>query len=293
MDNEGDKTGQRFAAQLTAHRARVFAYVLTHVGANVTIAEDVTQDCFVRVFEARFQRPPPDGALYAYLRTTARNLLRDRFRRETRLRAADVETADTPDDRTPENQFVLRETAERLAAEVALMPPVLRETLRLRAVEGLDYPAIAVRMDCPVGTVRSRLHAARTRLRDGLAAAETVAPGVTATVRATEQHTTPRTGTTTTRYKEQKTMASTTEMAQIRAELQAMQARLTALETNKEESMGGTPDPWDAAIRHFGGDLVRERHEKGSGFALGLVHIVTQSAETGGGGNRAWNPHIW
>lgn len=283
MDNHGEKQSRgRFAGQLTAHRGRVFAWVMHRVGADRAVAEDVTQDCFVRVWETRQSNPPPPGALHTYLLKTAQNLLRDRFRREA-FASKGFDPSYIAATETTEEGFLFRETAERLVAEAALMPFLLRETLRLRVEEGMDYPSIASWMNCPVGTVKSRLHAARNRLRAALEAQEILAPPpVVPSVRITKHLTVspPRRGTTTV-YEEQKTMATLTDTTTLQAQVQAMEARLSALEST---APAGTPtenDSWDASARRLGADLKNKRKQKGSAFALGLVHAITQSADGG------------
>lgn len=283
MDTTGEnRSRQRFAGQLSAHRGRIFAWVMHRVGADRAVAEDVTQDCFVRVWETRFSNPPPPGALHSYLLTTAQNLLRDRFRRRSVVAGVDLAHTRMADSETPEARFLLRETVERLAAEAALMPFVLRETLRLRVEEGLDYPVIAARMDCPVGTVKSRLHAARDRLRTALKAQETLPTAVTLSAHAAKLFTVSSDGHETTIYKEQKTMTNSTDTTSLRAQVQAMEARLSALEGGTRSAKDD--DPWDASSKRLKEELDVKRRDKGSAFALGLVHMVTQSASTGNAG---------
>ena len=278
MSKGKEAAGEPFAGELDAHRNRVFAYVYTRVGRDQALAEDLTQDALVQVWKTRESNPPPAGALPAYLFTTARNLLRDRFRR--REVEASLLGAGTPP--TPEERYLLRETVERISAEIALLPPILRETMRLRA-EDWDYTAIAARMCCPVGTVRSRLSAARQRLRAALEQAERIdePTGIISTQRS-------RTDGNTTVTKEQTTMSTSSEIKDLRAQVAAMEARLGTLESGgaKREPDADT-DPWQSAWRHFARDLRRRREEKEGAFAFGFVHIVTQSVKGGMDGSKS------
>ncbi|MFI5403761.1 MAG: RNA polymerase sigma factor, partial [Planctomycetota bacterium] len=69
---------------------------------------------------------------------------------------------------SPEDAAVSRESLALVAAAVAALPEESREALVLRDVEGLSYEEIAAALEVPVGTVRSRLHRARSLLRDRL-----------------------------------------------------------------------------------------------------------------------------
>ena len=277
MNEDKGRGAAWFAQGLDAYRDRVFAFVYTRVGRDWAIAEDVTQDALVQVWKTREANPPPAAALPAYLFTTARNLLRDRYRR--REAEATLPGGDAPP--TPEERYLLRETAERIGAEIALLPPVLREAMRLRAAEELDYPAIGARMGCPVGTVRSRLSAARRRLRAALERAEKIEES--ADTVSTQRF---RTDGNTTFTKEQTVMATSTttstEINELRAQIVAMGARLGALESGGAKRDSETDaDPWRATDRHFVRELKRQRDEKAGMFAFGVVHMVAQ-CEKGG-----------
>jgi len=69
---------------------------------------------------------------------------------------------------SPADALVARESHAIVAAAVAGLPDEAREALVLRDVEGLAYEEIATILDVPLGTVRSRLHRARSLLRDRL-----------------------------------------------------------------------------------------------------------------------------
>ncbi|QRN41601.1 MAG: RNA polymerase sigma factor RpoE [Neisseriaceae bacterium] len=67
----------------------------------------------------------------------------------------------TPDYNTPENAFLNQEILHTVGEAVENLPEDLKAVINLREIEGLSYEAIAERMNCPVGTVRSRLFRAR------------------------------------------------------------------------------------------------------------------------------------
>jgi RNA polymerase sigma-70 factor (ECF subfamily) len=132
-------------------------------------ALDLSQEAFARAFRAR-RRLDPERPFYAWYYTTLRrlcfNFLRDRRRRETWvaegsawIEAAAASAADGPE-RTAERHDELR----RLADAIAALPDHEREVLVLKEFEGLKYREIAERVGVPLGTVMSRLYAARQRL---------------------------------------------------------------------------------------------------------------------------------
>jgi RNA polymerase sigma-70 factor (ECF subfamily) len=119
---------------------------------------DVLQDAWARAWSAW---PPADATRRdAWLFRIVRNRCMDEHRRHRRWPAPDelpLDLAATDDPVSP----VLAEEVLRLLGD---LPVALRETLWLRAVDGRSYAEIADLQDVPIGTVMSRLHAARTRL---------------------------------------------------------------------------------------------------------------------------------
>ena len=133
-------------------------------------AEDVAQEAFVKAYRA-LASFRGDSAFYTWLYriavNTARNAMASRQRRpldyeaelsdseqsnvETRLRHTD----------TPEASVLSEEIRETVNRAVSDLPEDLRTAIILREVEGLSYEEIAAAMDCPVGTVRSRIFRAR------------------------------------------------------------------------------------------------------------------------------------
>ena len=65
------------------------------------------------------------------------------------------------DNDTPEHELLREEIAREVSQTVAALPEELRQAITLREVEGLSYEEIAETMDCPIGTVRSRIFRAR------------------------------------------------------------------------------------------------------------------------------------
>jgi RNA polymerase sigma-70 factor, ECF subfamily len=135
-----------------------------------TEAEDVAQEAFVKAYRAlgSFRG---DSAFYTWLYriavNTARNSLASRQRRPLDYEAGLSESeqnnveARLKHDDTPEATALSEEIRVTVNQAIEQLPEDLRTAIVLREVEGLSYEEIAAAMDCPVGTVRSRIFRAR------------------------------------------------------------------------------------------------------------------------------------
>ncbi len=135
-----------------------------------TEAEDVAQEAFVKAYRAlgSFRG---DSAFYTWLYriavNTARNALASRQRRPLQYEAGLSEGEQAAVDSrmrhvdTPEANALSDEIHETVNRAIGDLPEDLRTAIVLREVEGLSYEEIAAAMDCPVGTVRSRIFRAR------------------------------------------------------------------------------------------------------------------------------------
>lgn len=133
-------------------------------------APDVAQETFIRAWRALkgFQG---NSAFYTWLYrigiNTAKNHLVSRSRRpaDRDIDIADAElyghTEQLSDVDTPEAAVLSEEIKQKVAETIAKLPPDLRKAITLRELEGLSYEEIAEVMDCPIGTVRSRIFRAR------------------------------------------------------------------------------------------------------------------------------------
>jgi RNA polymerase sigma-70 factor (ECF subfamily) len=133
-------------------------------------AEDVAQEAFVKAYRA-LASFRGDSAFYTWLYriavNTARNAMASRQRRPLDYEAELTEGEQTAVEArlrhtdTPEATVLSEEIRETVNRAVAALPEDLRTAIILREVEGLSYEEIATAMDCPVGTVRSRIFRAR------------------------------------------------------------------------------------------------------------------------------------
>ncbi len=139
--------------------------------------EDIAQEVFVKAYRA-IDGFRGDSAFYTWLYriaiNTAKNYLVAQSRRppNTDVEASDAELTESGrnlrDISTPESNLLSRELADRVAKAVRDLPEDLRLAITLRELEGLSYEEIATVMDCPIGTVRSRIFRAREAIDKNL-----------------------------------------------------------------------------------------------------------------------------
>jgi RNA polymerase sigma-70 factor (ECF subfamily) len=172
---KGDKSA--FDALVLKYQHRVLKLVQRYV-RDVQEAEDVTQEAFIKAYRA-LPAFRGDSAFYTWLYriaiNTAKNTLVSSARRpvEYDLDLQDPEQYDMQarmkDTATPEAMLLTEEIRTTVNGAIADLPEDLRTAIVLRELDGLSYEEIARTMDCPVGTVRSRIFRAReaidTRLR--------------------------------------------------------------------------------------------------------------------------------
>ena len=150
------------------HSARVYrlAYRLT---GNRHDAEDLTQEVFVRVFRSLSTYTP--GTFEGWLHRITTNLFLDTARRKQRIRMDGMgEDGDRypATDGGPERAFEHDNLDVDIQRSLDELPPEYRAAVVLCDIEGLSYEEIAVTLGIKLGTVRSRIHRARARLRVSL-----------------------------------------------------------------------------------------------------------------------------
>ena len=140
-------------------------------------ALDVAQEAFIKAYRA-IKKFRGDSAFYTWLYriaiNTAKNWLVARNRRPP---ASDIDVADAEqydiDSRlkergTPENELLRSEIEQTVFDTIAELPDDLRTAIMLREIDGMSYEEIATTMECPIGTVRSRIFRAREAIDEKL-----------------------------------------------------------------------------------------------------------------------------
>jgi len=171
---KGDRAA--FDLLIGKYQHRIVSLVSRYV-SDPAEAMDVAQEAFIKAYRAigKFRG---ESAFYTWLYriaiNTAKNWLVARNRRPP---ASDIDAADAEqydiDSRlkersTPENEM-LREEIERTVYDaIADLPEDLRTAIMLREIDGMSYEDIATTMECPIGTVRSRIFRAREAIDEKL-----------------------------------------------------------------------------------------------------------------------------
>ena len=171
---KGDK--QAFDLLINKYQHRIISLVARYV-SDQTEALDVAQEAFIKAYRA-IDRFRGDSAFYTWLYriaiNTAKNWLVARKRRPpaTDIDAADAEQYDMDsrlkEQGTPENELMREEIKRTVFDTISALPDDLRTAIMLREMEGMSYEDIAVTMDCPIGTVRSRIFRAREAIDEKL-----------------------------------------------------------------------------------------------------------------------------
>jgi RNA polymerase sigma-70 factor, ECF subfamily len=171
----GDK--QAFELLVSKYQ-RKLARLLSRFIRDSTEVEDVTQEAFIKAYRA-LPTFRGDSAFYTWLYrigiNTAKNYLVAMGRRAPTTTDIDTEEAESYEDgdqlrdlNTPENEMMSRQVAETVNQTLEELPEELRTAITLREIEGLSYEDIANIMNCPIGTVRSRIFRAREAIAERL-----------------------------------------------------------------------------------------------------------------------------
>ena len=153
-----------FTALYRRRQAAVYRFALQMTG-EIVVAEDVTQEVVMTLIEHGARFDASKGALASFLYGIARNLVRRRLERE-RVTDPVADEFAGPEDLLED--LTRRETIEQVRRAVLSLPPVYREVVVLCDLQDLSYQDAAEVMDCPVGTVRSRLNRGRGMLAQKL-----------------------------------------------------------------------------------------------------------------------------
>lgn len=157
---------------------RKLARLLSHFIRDATEVEDVTQEAFVKAYRA-LPSFRGDSAFYTWLYrigiNTAKNFLVSQGRKVQTLEGVNNEDAEDFEDssllrevNTPESELMSKQIAQTVSKSLDSLPEELRSAIVLREIDGLSYEEIATIMDCPIGTVRSRIFRAREAISEQL-----------------------------------------------------------------------------------------------------------------------------
>ncbi len=157
---------------------RRLARLISRFVRDGTEVEDVTQEAFIKAYRA-LPGFRGESAFYTWLYrigiNTAKNYLLAFKRRVPTTTIFDSEEAEGFEEasllrevNTPENELMSKQVVNVVNSSLEQLPDDLRIALTLREIEGLSYEEIADVMNCPIGTVRSRIFRAREAIAENL-----------------------------------------------------------------------------------------------------------------------------
>jgi RNA polymerase sigma-70 factor (ECF subfamily) len=172
---EGDK--RAFGLLVEKYRRKVIR-LLSRMVRNADDLEDIAQETFIKAYRALPQFRG-DAAFYTWLYRIAINTAKNHLvmRGKTMRTVSDqaMNEEDEPDERlmaqdisTPETELLSKQVAIAVNEAVDALPDELRQAITLREIEGMSYEEIAEYMNCPIGTVRSRIFRAREAIASKL-----------------------------------------------------------------------------------------------------------------------------
>ncbi len=166
------QAGDKRAFELLVEKyQRKLARLLSRFIRDPAEVEDVTQEAFIKAYRA-LPAVRGDSAFYTWLYrigiNTAKNYLMAMGRRAPTSTEVEAEEAEgfeegeqLRDINTPESLLLSNEIAQTVNSTIEQLPEELRTAIQMREIEGMSYEDIAKAMDCPIGTVRSRIFRAR------------------------------------------------------------------------------------------------------------------------------------
>ena len=157
---------------------RKLARLLSHFIRDAAEVEDVTQEAFIKAYRA-LESFRGDSTFYTWLYrigiNTAKNFLVSQGRKVPTIEGINNEDAEDFEDNsllkevnTPESELMSKQIAQTVSKSLDALPEELRSAIVLREIDGLSYEEIATIMNCPVGTVRSRIFRAREAISEQL-----------------------------------------------------------------------------------------------------------------------------
>jgi len=156
-------------AELVGRYGRKVYGIAWHFTYDRAEAEELTQDCFLKLWENLDRYEPTEASLLAWIAALSRNLCIDHYRKRRREKGFrfltdEAVTSLLPSADDPQADAVRRERVRFLLEALADLPDELAEVVMLRDLDGLDYREIGDFLRLPDGTVKSRLNRARIEL---------------------------------------------------------------------------------------------------------------------------------
>jgi RNA polymerase sigma factor (sigma-70 family) len=156
-------------AELYDRFGRIAYGLAVRVLRDQALAEDAVQDAFLGAWRTAAGFDPKRGTASTWLMTLVHRRAVDLVRREDRRRTDLLDDAPIASGETTDEQAEIREERRRVQGALGRLPPDQREALELAYYGGLTQSELAERLGVPLGTVKSRMFAGLSKLRDLLA----------------------------------------------------------------------------------------------------------------------------
>jgi RNA polymerase sigma-70 factor (ECF subfamily) len=161
---------QAFTLLFERHQSAIYGYAAYMCGPDA--GDDIVQETFLAVLKQQGRHDPLQGTVASYLFGVARHLILKRLTHRTDAPFDELHEADLPAASarsTVLDDLTRAETIDRIRRAIRSLPEVYRELIVLCGLKELDYATVAALVECPIGTVRSRLSRAKALLAAKLA----------------------------------------------------------------------------------------------------------------------------
>jgi RNA polymerase sigma-70 factor (ECF subfamily) len=169
--------GEAFEALYDRRQGGIYRYVLRMTG-SASSAEDITQEVFLSLIRDRSNYEESRGSVKSYLYGMARFRLFRRMQRDRKFVSLDdrdgTDAIDFQSNEDPFAELAKEEAIDLVRQAVLTLPEHFREVIVLCYLQEMNYADAAEIIDCPVGTIRSRLARARALLTEKLRALRAV-----------------------------------------------------------------------------------------------------------------------
>lgn len=168
---------QAFGLLVEKYQNRLYRVILRII-KNQSLVEDLVQESFIKAYRS-ISNFRGDSAFYTWLYkiglNTARNYLSDKKRHPEIDGAVELDDLDylnsvseLHSNESPESELSNKQIAKSVNDSIEALPSDLKLAITLREIDGLSYEQISIIMDCPIGTIRSRIFRARNIISENL-----------------------------------------------------------------------------------------------------------------------------
>lgn len=159
---EGDHTA--FEYLFTRYREAIYLLMLSRLGGNAQDVDDIIQETFIKVF-INIHRYDPRYTFGQWIYTIARNTLIDFKRKQHNDTSIDdrfiIPEAPIP---TPEQSVINLQVRSQIENSLRQLSPIQQQLFKMRFLDEYSYEEIAEKLQMPLGTVKTNIHRARTRM---------------------------------------------------------------------------------------------------------------------------------